>query len=72
MLPIRIYKTCPYPLHVVKCLDKQHKSKKILFDIFMKRLLSITKKREIESPNLVLYNWWNLNVLTFVMTEMQS
>jgi hypothetical protein len=41
-------------------------------NIFVKRLSSIAKKGEIESPNLVLDNWWNLNVLTFVMTEMQS
>jgi len=28
------------------------------------------KKGEIESPSLVLDNWWNLSVLTFVMSEM--
>ena len=27
----------------------------------MKRLSSITKKGEIESPSLVLANWWNLS-----------
>jgi hypothetical protein len=72
MLPIQIYETCPYPLHMVKCLGKQHESKKILLNIFMKRLSSITKKGEIESPSLALDNWWNLSVLTFVMSEMQS
>jgi hypothetical protein len=56
MLPIRVYETCPYPLHIVKCLDKQHESKKILMYIFVKRLSSITKKGEIESPSLVLDN----------------
>ena len=60
MLPIRVYVTCPHPLHKVKCLDKQHESKKILLNIFVKRLSSITKKGEIESPSLVLDNWWNL------------
>ena len=24
MLPIQIYETYPYPLHMVKCLGKQH------------------------------------------------
>jgi hypothetical protein len=56
MLPIRIYETCPYPLHMVKYLGKQHESKKILLNIFVKRLSSIAKKGEIESPNLVLDN----------------
>ena len=61
MLPIWIYETCPYPLHMVKCLGKQYEPKKILLYIFMKRLSSITKKGEIESPSLVLANWWNLS-----------
>ena len=56
MLLIWVYETCPYPLHMVKCLGKQHESKKILLDIFVKRLSSITKKGEIESPCLVLDN----------------
>ena len=56
MLPIRVYETCPYPLHMIKCLGKQHGSKKILLNIFVKRLSSITKKRKIESPSLVLDN----------------
>jgi hypothetical protein len=56
MLPIWVYETCPYPLHMVKCLGKQHKSKTILLNIFVKRLSSITKKGEIESPSLVLDN----------------
>ena len=56
MLSIRVYKTCPYPLHMVKCLGKQHESKKILLNIFVKGLSSITKKGEIESPSLVLDN----------------
>ena len=29
MLPIRVYETCVYPLHMVKYLGKQHESKKI-------------------------------------------
>jgi hypothetical protein len=56
MLQIWVYKTCPYHLHMVKCLGKQHESKKILLNIFMKRLSSITKKGKIESPSLVLDN----------------
>ena len=28
MLPIRVYATCPFPLHMVKCLGKQHESKR--------------------------------------------
>jgi hypothetical protein len=56
MLLIRVIETCPYPLHMVKWLDKQHESKKILLYIFVKRLSSITKKEEIESPSMVLDN----------------
>ena len=56
MLPIRVYETCVYPLHMVKYLGKQHESKKISLNIFINRLSSITKKREIESPSLVLDN----------------
>ena len=56
MLLIQVYETCQYPLHMVKCLGKQHESKKILLDIFVKGLSSITKKREIESPSLVMDN----------------
>jgi hypothetical protein len=56
MLPIQIYKICPYPLHMVKYLGKQHESKRISLNIFVKRLSSITKKGEIESPSLVLAN----------------
>ena len=48
---------------MVICLGKQHESKKISLNIFVNRLSSITKK-EIESPILVLDNWWNLG-LTF-------
>jgi len=56
MLTIQVYETRPYPLHMVKCLGKQHESKKILLNIFVKRLSSITKKGEIESPSLALDN----------------
>ena len=56
MLPIWVYETYPYPLHMVKCLGKQHEPKMILLNIFVKRLSSITKKGEIESPSLVLEN----------------
>ena len=35
--------------------------KKILLNIFVKRLSSITKKEEIKSPSLVLANWWNIS-----------
>jgi hypothetical protein len=49
---------------MVICLGKQHESKKISLNIFVNRLSSITKKGEIESPSLVLDNWWNLG-LTF-------
>jgi len=41
---------------MVKCLGKQHESKKNLLKIFVKELLPITKKVEIESPSLVLDN----------------
>jgi len=41
---------------MVKCLGKQQESKKILLKIFVKGLSSITKKREIENPSLVLDN----------------
>ena len=54
MLPIWVYEICPYPSHMVKSLGKQHEPKKILLNIFVKRLSSITKKGEIESPSLVL------------------
>ena len=60
MLPIQVYETCPYPLQMVKCVGKQHESKKNSLNIFVKRLLSIIKKGEIESLSLVLDNWWNL------------
>ena len=56
MLSTWVYETCPYPLHMVKCLGKQNESKKILLDIFVKGLSSITKKGEIESSSLVLVN----------------
>ena len=56
MLPIQVYETCPYPLHMEKCLGKQHESKKISLNIFVKRLSSITKKGEIKSPSLDLDN----------------
>ena len=56
MLPIRVYETCVYPLHMVKYLGKQHESKKILLNIFVKGLSLITKMAEIESPSLVLDN----------------
>ena len=46
---------------MVICLGKQHESKKISLNIFVNRLSSITKKEEIESPSLVLANWWNLS-----------
>jgi hypothetical protein len=41
---------------MVKYLGKQHKSKRILLKIFVKRLSSITKKGKIKSPSLVLAN----------------
>jgi hypothetical protein len=44
MLPIQVHETCPYPLHMVKCLGKQHESKKILLNIFVNGLSSIAKK----------------------------
>jgi hypothetical protein len=37
-------------------LGKQHESKKILLNFFVKSLSSIAKKGEIESPGLVLAN----------------
>ena len=49
MLPIWVYETCLYPLHMVKCLDKQHESKKILLNIFVKRLSSITKRERFKA-----------------------
>ena len=56
MLPIWIYETCPYPLHMVKYLGKQHESKKFSLNMFVNWLSSITKKGEIESLSLVLDN----------------
>ena len=56
LLPNQVYETYPYPLHMVKCLGKQHESKKISLNIFVKRLSSITKKGEIKIPSLVLDN----------------
>jgi hypothetical protein len=56
MLPIRVYKTFPYPLHMVKSLGKQHGFKMISIHIFVKGLLSITKNEKIESTSLVLVN----------------
>jgi hypothetical protein len=56
MLPIRVYETCPYPLHMVKYLGKQNGFKMISIHIFMKGLSSITKNGEIESSSLVLVN----------------
>ena len=56
ILPIWVDETCPYPLHMVKCLGKEHESKKISLNIFVKRLSSITKKGKIKNPNLVLDN----------------
>jgi hypothetical protein len=56
LLPIRVYETCPYPLHMVKCLGKQHESKRILMKIFVKKVVINYQKGEIESPNLVLAN----------------
>ena len=56
MLQNRVYETCPYPLHMVKCLGKQHESKKIFIEYLCEGLSLITKKGEIESPNLVLDN----------------
>ena len=53
MLPIRIHETCPNPLHMEKCLGKQHKFKMISIHIFVNGLSSITKKEEIESSSLV-------------------
>ena len=45
-------------------LGQANESKKISLNIFVNRLSSITKKGKIESPSLVLDNWWNLG-LTF-------
>jgi hypothetical protein len=44
------------PLHMVKCLGKQHESKRISLKIFVKRLSSITKKERLKALVLVLDN----------------
>jgi len=49
MLPFQVYETCLYALHMVKFLGKQHEFKKILFNIFVKRLSSITKKGRLKA-----------------------
>jgi hypothetical protein len=49
MLPIWVYETCPYSLHMVKSLGMQYESKKILWNIFVKRLSSINKKGRLKA-----------------------
>jgi hypothetical protein len=41
---------------MVKCLGKQHESKRILLKIFVKKVVINYEKQEIESPSLVLAN----------------
>ena len=64
MLPIWVYETCPNPLHMVKMLGQATWLENDFSSYLCERLSSITKKGEIESPTLVLDNWWNLG-LTF-------
>ena len=49
MLPIRVYKTCPYPLHMLKCLGKQHESKNILLNIFVKGCHQLPKIERLKA-----------------------
>ena len=49
MLPIQVHETYPYPLHMAKCLGKQHGFKMILIYIFVKGLSSITKRGRLKS-----------------------
>ena len=49
MLPIWFHETCPYPLHMVKCLGKQHESKKILLNIFVKGCHQLPKKERLKA-----------------------
>jgi hypothetical protein len=56
MLPIQVYKTCPYPLHMIKCFGKQHESKKDFIEYFCEKVVINYQKGEMESPSLVLDN----------------
>jgi hypothetical protein len=56
MLPCGVHETCPYPLHMLKCLGKQHEFKMISIYVFVKGFSSITKKGEIKSSSLALVN----------------
>ena len=49
MLPIQVYETCPYPLHMVKCLGTQHESKKILLNIFVKGCHQLPKRGKLKA-----------------------
>jgi hypothetical protein len=49
MLPIWVYEICPYPLHTEKCLGKQHEFKKILLNIFVKRLSQLPKRGRLKA-----------------------
>jgi len=64
MLPMGVHETCPNPLHMVKMLGQATWIQIWIYFISLWRLSSITKKREIESPSLILVNWWNLFGLT--------
>ena len=54
MLPIQVYETCPYPLHMVKCLGKQHESKKLLLNIFVKGSHQLLKRGRLKAP---IWHW---------------
>ena len=49
MLLIRVYETCPYALHMVKCLGKQHESKKILLNILVKGCDQLPKRERLKA-----------------------
>jgi hypothetical protein len=57
MLPIQVHETCPYSFTNGKyAWVSNMDSKIILIHIYVKGLLSITKKGEIEGYSLVLVN----------------
>jgi hypothetical protein len=56
MLPIGIHETCPYPLHMVKCLGKQHGFKIDFNSYLCERVVINYQKEGIESSSLVLVN----------------
>ena len=49
MLQMGVHETCPYPLHMLKCLGKQHESKNILLNIFVKGCHQLPKRGRLKA-----------------------